>query len=468
MRHGVYVTEQATSVATPLGAESGVPFVVGLAPVHRADSPAKPGVPVLCTSWSEAVEKLGYSDNWEKYTLCEFMYSHFKLFTCQPVIFCNVLDVSKTEAVEASDMTVVGHKVTLPMEAVDSSVVINSTDGVVLENGTDYATYYDGENLIIELLTDGSAYTSQTINVSYSQVVVDATAADIAVGIESAELCLTLLGTTPDLICVPGWSHDPAIAAAMVAKAGNINGLFHAKALIDIDCGSDGTATYTAALAAKSAQKMTDPDQIVCWPMLTLGDRRFHMSTQIAGLMAEVDTRNDGCPYESPSNKNLHCDGLCLANGSEVTLTFTQANQLNASGIMTALNFVNGWVAWGNYTGCYPENKEAKDSIIPISRMFAWAGNTLIKTFWSKLDKPMNRRLIDTVLDAANIWLNGVVGKGYLLGARVAMYDDENTLTNLMAGIIKLHIYMTPPGPAQEIDFVLEYDSSYVSNALQS
>jgi hypothetical protein len=36
-----------------------------------------------------------------------------------------------------------------------------------------------------------------------------------------------------------------------------------------------------------------------------------------------------------------------------------------------------------------------------------------------------------------------------------------------MAGIIKAHIYMTPPSPAQEIDFVLEYDAEYVASALQ-
>ena len=79
MNHGVYVSQLATSVSTPVVAESGIPFVVGLAPVQVADKPASAGTPVLCTSWAEAVEKLGYSDDWATYTLCEFMYSHFKL-----------------------------------------------------------------------------------------------------------------------------------------------------------------------------------------------------------------------------------------------------------------------------------------------------------------------------------------------------------------------------------------------------
>ena len=56
MNHGVYVSQLATSVSTPVVAESGIPFVVGLAPVQVADKPASAGTPVLCTSWAEAVE----------------------------------------------------------------------------------------------------------------------------------------------------------------------------------------------------------------------------------------------------------------------------------------------------------------------------------------------------------------------------------------------------------------------------
>ena len=43
-----------------------------------------------------------YSDDWATYTLCEFMYSHFKLFACQPVIFCNVLDIATAKEASAA------------------------------------------------------------------------------------------------------------------------------------------------------------------------------------------------------------------------------------------------------------------------------------------------------------------------------------------------------------------------------
>ena len=59
LKHGVYAQEKATSLVTPLVADVGIPFVVGAAPVQSAGSPARPNVPVLCTSWDEAVAKLG-------------------------------------------------------------------------------------------------------------------------------------------------------------------------------------------------------------------------------------------------------------------------------------------------------------------------------------------------------------------------------------------------------------------------
>lgn len=470
MKHGVYVSQQETSVSTPLVAQSGIPFVVGTAPVQTAENPSAAGTPVLCTSWDDAVGKLGYSDNWKAYTLCEFMYSHFKLFECQPVIFCNVLDLSKAkDTVPAADMDVEDHKVVLPAGAIKGDTLVVKPaggTGTAYVDGTDYGAYYDGESLVIEMMPSSAAYNAEQVNVAYNKVAPDkVTSADIAAGFEAVELCLTKLGVVPDLLCAPGYSHEASIAALMATKAGGINGMFKAKALIDIDTGTSGAHTYADVLTKKTAANVIDVDQIACWPMIRLSDKVFHLSTQLAGVMAQVDTDNGGVPYESPSNKGLQMDGLCLEDGSEVTLTLAQANTLNANGVVTAINFTGGWTAWGNYTACYPGNTDVKDYFIPVSRMFGWVGNTVIRTFWSKLGKPMTRLLIDNVVDTCNIWLNGLVGAKYLLGGRVEFRAEENPVTDLMAGIVKMHIYITPPSPAQEIDFTLEYDVSYIKAA---
>ena len=55
MNHGVFTTEQATSVTTPAVAESGVAFVVGAAPVQSAANPAKVGKPPCPISPSKRI-----------------------------------------------------------------------------------------------------------------------------------------------------------------------------------------------------------------------------------------------------------------------------------------------------------------------------------------------------------------------------------------------------------------------------
>ena len=472
-RHGVYVSKNASNVSAPAVAESGIPFVIGTAPVQSAVSPATAGMPVLCKTWDEAVQKLGYSDDWANYSLCEFMYSHFKLFGCEPVIFCNLLDPSTTKAgISAADIPVIDKKITLPITAIDDAALVIKAAGDTGEayvKDSDYSTYYSGENLIVEVLEDGTIYNAAGLSVKYNAVTpASVTAEAVATGLESIEWCMTMTGTVPDLICAPKFSSDTAVAAVMATKAAaGINGLFGAKALIDISADDDtGATTYDAAITMKAENSFSDENQIVCWPMIQLAGRRFHQSTQLAGLMAQVDTGNNGCPYESPSNKRYQCDSMVTASGKEINHTFPQANMLNGSGIVTALNFMGSWTCWGNTTACYPQSTEVKDYFIPVARMFDWVGNTLIRTFWNRLDKPMSRRLIDSVVDNCNIWLNGLVGAGYLLGGRVEFKEEENPLESLSQGIIKIHVYLAPPGPAQEIEFMLEYDAESVAASL--
>jgi hypothetical protein len=462
---GVHVYEQATAVSTPAVAQVGIPFVVGTAPVHTAENPAKANVPVLVTSWKEAVQKLGYSEDWKTYTLCEFMYSHFQLYGCQPVIFCNVLDITKAKSdAAAKDYAVTNHKAVLPFEL--TNPVVKSGESTLAAD-EDYTVFYDDGACIVELLSSGIAYGAETLNIAGTSITPDTiSSTDIVEGLGVIDSCMSMAGLVPDLICAPGYSHISTVAAIMATKAAGINGLFRAKAIIDVDCGVSGVTEYSDLTSWKNNNNIVDENQILCWPMVKMGDHIFHMSTQLAGLMASVDAGNAGVPYESPSNKNYKMDGCCLADGAEVNLTFEQANMISGYGIVTALNFMGmGWTCRNNYTACYPANTDVKDYFIPVSRMFDWVANTVIRTFWHKLDKPMTRRLIDNVLDTCNIWLNGLVGSGYLLGARAEILGDENPTTDLMAGIIRVHIYMTPPSPMQQCDFTLEYDANYVAAA---
>lgn len=479
VNQGVHVYENATAINTPVTADVGIAYAVGTAPIHTLGGTARTMTPVLATSADEAEELLGYSKDWKSYSLCEVQYTLLTLYNIQPVIFCVVPFDTKSYSETA---TVEEHRATLPFEVVnDKTLVISAsvtstddegteeTSTVTLVKDTDYTVLYDDGQCIIELLPDSAAYDVTELSVSGKVIDPDSvTEDDIAEGISQIDACMSVVGKIPDLILAPGWSDHSVIAALMATKAdGNITGLFRGKALIDVDCSDEGVTRYTDLIGWKNQNNMVDENQILCWPMVTLGDYKFHMSVQLAGLLASIDADNASVPYESPMNKNFKMDGMCLADGTEIQLTFDQANIIGVSyGIITALNFMNsGWVCWNNWTACYPSNTDVKDYFICVSRMFDYIANSLILTYWSKLGKPMTPRYAYSILDSCNIWLNGLVSAGYLLGARAEMPTDLNPVTDLMQGIIKFHVYITPPSPMVEIDFYLEYDADYVTAA---
>lgn len=77
--------------------------------------------------------------------------------------------------------------------------------------------------------------------------------------------------------------------------------------------------------------------------------------------MSAVDNAEEyggGTPCESASNKGIQADRMVTADGSEVVMDIQQANYLNENGVVTALNFFNGFVSWGNYTACYPAKRK--------------------------------------------------------------------------------------------------------------
>lgn len=472
-KHGVYVSEVPTSIIPAVNTMAGLPVIYGTAPVHLAKDRAKANKPVLCYSYAEAVEAFGYSTDWASYTLSEAVYCEFALYNVAPVVLVNVLDpaVHKTAVNNVAKTLVDGTAVIADAVLLETLKVSKAESGAKLIAGVDYeAIYNDKEEVVITALEGGTLVTATNIYVSYEKV--DAskvTAADIiggvsnvdgsVKGLETLNQVFPLFGVVPGLVVAPGWSDNPEVAAVMRAKASNINSHFKASVLVDIP--SDSVTKYTDVSAWKNNNSYTGADMAVCWPMVKMGESIYHMSTHLMGVIGQTDANNNDIPYVSPSNKAAQITGLCLANGEEVILDNDQANYLNSQGVITCLNFIGSWKLWGNRTGVYPGNTDVKDCILSIRRMFNWHAQTFIQTYWAKVDQPITKRLIQTVIDSENIRLNGLVAQGVLLGARVEFRQEENPVTDLMDGIIKFHTYFTPPGPARVIENTIEYDPSY-------
>lgn len=471
-QHGVYINETPTAVVSPT--TSGlIPVVFGTAPVNLSKLDTAPvNEPVLCHSYAEAVDAFGYSNDWS-FTLSEFIYSHFALYAMSPVVLVNVLDPAVHKA-DATDQTanVVDRLATIVKQGViRSSVVVKSTGEtpVTYASGDDYTLDYDAAgNLVIQLASGGAAAAATAVVVSYTFADPTAVDADDIIGgivggqptgLELLNQVFPRFRQVPGMVLAPGFSHDPTVAGVMTAKAGNINSTFRCIALTDID----PSEAYADVPTWKEDNGYVSPRQVCGYPKLRQGNNIFHFSTQLAGVLCATDAANDGVPYVSPSNKNMQATAAVLADGSPLFLGPDQAAYLNGAGVVTALNFIGGWKVWGNRTGAYPGNSDPKDSFLPIRRMMDWIGNTIILTYWQRVDSPIDRRMTQAVTDSLNIWLNGLAAQGYIIAGRVEFLASDNPDNDLANGIVRFDVDVTPPSPAEQIHFKLEYDASQLS-----
>ena len=206
--HGVSGSKKTTSVSTPVVAASGIHFIVGTAPVQMVNG--KVNEVVMASDYQEAVEAMGYSDDWKKYDICEEIYTAFQLYKISPIFIVNVLDPAKhkKEVAEAA-MAATDNQIILPLEAIAATVEVADKT-----KGTDYDVFYNDTNCVIEFLTEITG----EVQVKYS--VVDpsqVTNSDIiggysvsthkTTGLELIDTVFPRFTIVPDLILCPNWSH---------------------------------------------------------------------------------------------------------------------------------------------------------------------------------------------------------------------------------------------------------------------
>lgn len=468
-KHGVGAYEIPTSIVPPVTSMAGLTVAVGTAPVNLIQGNAPVNKPILAYTYKEAVQKLGYSDDFEKYTLCESISAHFALFGVAPIVLINVLDPDVHKASGTEIVSVIKKEAVLEAEGVlMDSVIVRSADDATTYGVEEYELTFDDEGKMHVFMV---ALATGEIKVEFERL--DASAVDTndiiggvsmdgtLKGLELVNQVFPLFRVVPGTLIAPKFSADTAVAAVMAAKTANINGYFKALALVDLP--TTELKDYTTLAKYKNDNNITSPNQVALWPKVSLGGKQYHLSSQMAALMCATDAKYEHVPYKSPSNENLQADSAVLEDGTEITLGPDQAEYLNGQGIVTALNFIGGWKLWGNRTACYPANSDPKDAFIAVKRMFNYEQNSLILTYWQKVDNPMNRNLIETVIDSKNIDLNGKTNRGFLLGGRVEFLEIENPTTSLIDGIATFHMYLTPPTPARELKFLVEFDPSYFS-----
>lgn len=352
-----------------------------------------------------------------------------------------------------------------------------STGSSVKREGTDYEV--NTATGILTWLNTGSIGKNEQVAINFSYADVSKVSiSDIIGGInaEGDPLGLELVDSVfpqfrlvPGSILCPKYGEDPNVAVVMAAKSHDINGLFQCIAITDIpsDGTSGGITKYTEVPAYKQNNNLSDEHLIVCWPKVRLANNVYGLASHLTGLMSKTDHDNGDIPYASASNKLLTCTsiGLIDKNGEwkELSLGHEKVNYLNGQGIFSALNWTGGLRTWGGRMSCYPFNTDPKDCQEPIRRMFNWYQNTFILTYFQKVDAPMTKRLIQTILRSENIRLEGYTSREIILGGHITFEENENPLVDLIDGILRFHLYFTPPPAAREIECAFEFDVENLS-----
>lgn len=481
IKHGVYVYENDTALSAPILADSAVQVVIGTAPVWMLDDPdAVTNVPILCTSATEAMEKLGYVADFAKYTACQTMYITANVMQVAPVVYINVLDVkTHKKAAETVNLNapIASRIVVDKIGVIKDSVVITQTiesETVTLDKDTDYTLEYDSTGkLVINFIAGGQLDATEAAVVSITCADPTAvTASDIigsynastgvVTGAELINYIYPKLSVIPGIIIAPGFSQNSAVGIALAAKAANINGVFKAMAVVDID--TTQATTYTTVGDVKNSSGFTSPFCYPVWLSYKVGDYIFAGSAIVAATMAYYDAQNGGVPSRTPSNKLIGVSGTCLADGTEVILTQDQGTVVNGYGVATAIN-LGGWRLWGSYTGAYPSTTDVKDMWVPVRRMFNWQANTFILTYFDKVDDPLNQVLVESIVDSENIRCAAYAPDQWA-GAEIQYLTSDNPVTDLLAGKVVFRQKIAPYTPAQEIDNILSYDTSLLANTL--
>ena len=475
-KHGIFYNEKATSIIPTLTAAAPT-VCIGVAPIHLATDPAPVNTPVLCNTYAEYVAAFGHSDEFSRYTICEAAYVHFALYNVRPVIFINVLDPAKHTESKSKTVTGLSNTVKVDCNAILTTLTVTSGEAT-LRKGTDYTAAYDDEGYLEFTVTSSGRdkLTGDSATLSYNGVKPElVTAADIIGGVDSTTgknkglECINDVypkyGVLSGCVIAPKYSTDAEVAAVMAAKVTNINGCFNTICAVDLDTST--VKKYSDAYTAKNANNLVDKNQIVCFPMVALGNEKYHLSTHVAAIMSRTDAGNDDIPFESPSNKSLQAEGFCLADGTEILIAKDQADWLNSVGIVCGLN-MNGYRLFGNYTSIYPSVTDSKDVFIAVRRMMNYIGSSIILTFFSFVDAPISRRLIEVVESSVQQFLNGLAASECILGGTVTFAEEDNPLIELIAGNLKFHLDVTFVVPAQCIQFEIEFDPTAYQSLFSS
>jgi hypothetical protein len=462
-KHGAYgIIGQ--SIVTGAAQASTVAVYFGTAPVNLIRGYADAGIinnPVRLRNMQDVQAKVGYSVDWDDFTLCEAFAQHFDntVGNIGPICIINVLDpdTHRASAQITRELTFVNKRAEFESSAIilDTFAITDKAEGV------DYEISYNfvrGTVIVyaITAMTTISAtyYEIDASLITYTDIIGQATSAGDFTGIQALTLLYQNENAVANILAAPGWSHIPAVYTALVSTAQKINGHWDAFVNADIPLvdGSNAIDTIAKAIAWQDEKGYNSEFSKSYWPMVKDGSGRlFHLSTVGTATMMRVDMENSGVPFETPSNKQIMATNQFFGEVSK-NRGFDQqtGNLLNEKGITTAVFWAGQWVLWGPHTSAFQHGGDIDArAIFDVNiRMLMFITNNFQIDHGTRIDRPMSIQLRDTILNIEQEKLDALLSIGALIGDPVVKFlETENPISNMMNGdfIWDIAATNTPP-----------------------
>lgn len=225
-KHGVYTSEQATSMTAPVTGTAGLQVVVGTAPVNMLEHPEQAvNTPLLVYNYKEAVAAVGYHDDFAAYTLCESISAAFSVVGTGPLVLINVLGPRQAHGRHCRNHRAGEQR---RCRAGRGWCAAGQTDRekrrAALTRDTDYTASFNNDGTLnIVPLAGGKAASATTLTVSGKKLDPSKVkAADIVGGVDAAtgkETGLEVvrqiypkLSMTPGILLAPRFSMDATVA----------------------------------------------------------------------------------------------------------------------------------------------------------------------------------------------------------------------------------------------------------------
>lgn len=499
--HGI-TTQEGTSSTTPINiSAAGLPFIIGTAGGFGSTNALPVNELKLIQSWEEYVSIFGYSEpnvscgslKKHAYTLDEFAYAFFKLYNGEAAIFVNVLNPAihkksstlvknvifdeKTGRAIFIDQSAILSTITLTLQEGESQAFTSADFDFVVEDGilylqskkTEEGTWKipSGKNLTVSnySVLDTSVIGAQEIIGTYDPLNGKRS------GIELEKQCFQQFRQIPGIILAPHFSKIPSVAIALSSVADDESDLFTGIAIADLPSGTEtigesqieGPVVYSEIYNYKNTNGLNYESLVLCWPSLEYDGILFNFSTHLTGVMVKTDTEHGNYTYASPSNNAAKITGMVNASGDGVWLTHREAQTINYYGVVTCLNFINSWAIFGNSCSSFPTQTAPNKYFISNVRTIRWLLNTLIINYWSRIDIPVSRIQIESLVNSANTFLDGLKTAGVLIGAEVTFNSSDNTIEDMSSGKFKIRLKWCSPPPLEHLEIVHEYDATYLS-----